>query len=172
MIINGTAVDQLSFNVPSDFGNLGDLTSGVFHPSGGGAIYSPAPPEVMEGGGQGAWYFNGQMEIPFVGTAGADGNDLIAFLPGIRLSVCRKVNNELGIGNVAPQLAADRSGDYETRMLDDDASTATLPTNFPTGSDEPDIDDGANSFDGQAFGCFQNNGSGNEYVYFHVLVER
>ena len=167
MIISGTAVEEMRFNRPSEYSNLDSNSIGVFHPSGGGATYVTAPPEVMVDGNPGDWVFNGEMEVPDIGTAGAGGNDVIAFLVGIKQSICRKINEEHGLGATIPALSADRSGDYGDRMYDDGSTDYSLPT-----TDVNDIDDGSNSFDGKPFGCFQNGGGGGDYVYYHVVVER
>lgn len=167
MIIAGTGVEDIRFNRPSEYTTLDSNTIGVFHPSGGGATYNPAPADAMVSGTAGQWNFNGDMEVPDIGLAGADGNDIIAFLVGIKQSICRKINEEQGLGVTIPVLSADQSAEYVKRMYDDGTTDYT----FPSGTDEPDIDDGANSFDGQPFGCFQNAGGG-DYVYYHVVVER
>lgn len=173
MIVSGTAVSSLNFNPPADFANLESNQVGVFHPSGGGATYASAPPELMASGNPGTWHFNADLEIPDIGTAGADGNDLIAFLPGISLSVCNKVNTQLGLPNPPPVLATDLSAEYTKDMVDPDGPGGTAAT-FPTGTDEEDIADAGGTFDGQPFGCFRNGpvATPGEYVYYHVLVER
>ncbi len=166
MIIAGTSVEEIRFNRPSEYDDLDSVAIGVFHPSGGGATYNPAPADIMVDGNSGQWGFNGELEVPDIGLAGAGGNDIIAFLVGIKQSICRKINKEHGLGNVIPVLSSDLSTEYTTRMFDDGSSDYGLPSN-----DVPDITDGANSFDGRPFGCFQNNGGG-DYVYYHVVVER
>lgn len=166
MLIAGTSVDELRFNMPSEFDDLDTPSIGVFHPSGGGAIYIAAPPGVMASDTAGVWSFNGDMEIPDIGTNGVDGNDIIAFLAGIKQSICKKINEEHGLGTTIPVLNGDRSGDYTKRMIDDGTTDYILPT-----TDMPDIDDGSATFEGQPFGCFQNAGGG-DYVYYHVVVER
>lgn len=173
MIVGGTAVSTLNFNPPANFANLESTAVGVFHPSGGGATYAEAPPDLMASGSAGTWHFNSDMEIPDIGTAGADGNDLIAFLPGITLSVCNKVNSELGLPSPAPVLASDMSAEYTKDMVDPDGPGGTAVT-FPAGTDEEDIADAGASFDGQPFGCFRNGpvATPGDYVYYHVLVER
>jgi hypothetical protein len=182
MLVSGTTVDELNFNPPASFDNLSSTRVGVFHPSGGGAIYSTAPPDVMDSGNQGAWHFNANLEIPEIGTTGADGNDLIAFLPGITFSVCRKLNEELGItdvpngDDVIPDVAVDLSsagtsdGYDGDQLIDSTGPDANNDITFPTASDQPDIDDGSTSLDGQPYGCFRNTDG--TYVYYHVLVER
>ncbi len=166
MIISGTDPTEVRFNRPAEYTDLDSTEIGVFHPAGGGSTYNPAPADIMVSGNAGQWVFNAELEVPDIGIAGAGGNDIIAYLIGIKQSICKKINKEHGLGDVAPLLTADRSGDYADRMFDDGNSDYTVPT-----VDSPDIDDGSNSFDGQPFGCFQNFGGG-DYVYYHVVVER
>lgn len=167
MIISGTGVSELRFNRPEDFPTLDSDTIGVFHPSGGGATYIQAPKDAMTNDQPGDWSFNGELEVPDIATAGVDGNDIVAYLIGIKQSICSKINLEHGLGAAIPVLDSDRSTLYSKQMFDDGATDYLLPT-----SDVPDIDNGAGAFDGQPFGCFQNGGSGGEYVYYHVVVER
>lgn len=166
MMISGTAIDEIRFNQPEDFDDLDVPRIGVFHPSGGGAIYIPAPADIMVSETPGKWYFNGDMEIPHIGTEGVGGNDIIAYLVGIKQAICRKINEEHGLGSVIPMLNGNRASDYTEEMIDDGTTDYVLPT-----TDMPDIDDGSGGFEGQPFGCFQNGGGG-DYVYYHVIVER
>ncbi len=167
MIISGIGIDEIRFNRPSEFDDLDAVAIGVFHPNGGAATYIAAPSDIMLDGDAGDWSFNAELEVPDIGISGADGNDIIAFLVGVKQSICRKINEEHGLGLVVPVLSSDLSSDYTVRMFDDGSSDYS----FPTGTDEPDITDGSGSFDGQPFGCFQNAGGG-DYVYYHVVVER
>lgn len=167
MIISGVAVNELRFNrTGSEFDDLDSNDIGVFHPSGGNATYITAPADIMSGSSAGDWMFNGELEIPDIGLSGVGGNDIIAFLVGLRQSVCSKINEEYGIGSTIPVLDANRSVEYATRMYDDGAADYALPS-----VDVPDINDGAGAFDGQPFGCFQNT-AGGDYVYYHVVLER
>ena len=167
MIISGIGIDEIRFNRPDEFDDLDAVSIGVFHPQGGAATYIPAPADIMLDGQAGDWTFNAELEVPDIGIADANGNDIIAFLVGIKQSICRKINEEHGLGAVIPVLSSDLSSEYTTRMFDD----GSTDYDFPAGTDEPDITDGSGSFDGQPFGCFQNAGGG-DYVYYHVVVER
>ena len=179
IVSNNIAVTELEFNPPSDFGNCttngGLETQCVFHPNGGNATYVTAPPDVMANGSQGFWTFNGDFEIINVGvtTSGATtGNEVIAFLPGIRQTICSRINEELGLGTTIPNSGANRAGadpgtEGYLRIMDDGTGMATAnDITIGTGGDEAF----GGTFDGQAFGCFQNNGG--DYVYFHVLIEQ
>ncbi|MGH1397942.1 MAG: hypothetical protein ACRBCT_01880 [Alphaproteobacteria bacterium] len=173
-VSKGIDPTDMEFNPPSDFGNCS--TSGtdcVFHPSGGNATYAPAIADVMANGAQGTWTFNGDFEIVNVGltsSGAATGNEIIAFLPGIKQAVCSRINTELGISGI-PDTGTDVSGTDDTtegynRILDNGISFATTnDITIGTGGDA--VTGGA--LDGQAFGCFQNNGG--EYVYYHVIYE-
>lgn len=167
MIISGIGIEEIRFNRPSEFSDLDSTGIGVFHPQGGAATYNPVPAAIMVDGNIGHWVFNAELEVPDIGIAGANGNDVMAFLVGIKQSICRKINEEHDLGSTIPVLSSDLSADYTRRMYDDGSTDYT----FPTGTDEPDITDGSGSFDGQPFGCFQNAGGG-DYVYYHVVVER
>lgn len=167
MVISGTSVDEIRFNRPSEFSTLDTPTIGVFHPQGGTAVYSQAPKNIMVSGTPGDWVFNGELEVPDIGTTDASGsNDIIAYLIGIKQSVCKKIDEEYGIGSTIPVLSSDLSASYSKRMYDNGSSDYSLPT-----TDVSNIDDGSGSFDGQPFGCFQNAGGG-DYVYYHVVAER
>ena len=166
MVISGTDISEVRFNRPSEFANLDSNPIGVFHPSGGGATYIPAPADIMVSGNPGDWTFNGHLEVPDIGTAGANGNDIVAYLVGIKQSICSKINEKHGLPTTAPVLDADRSAQYTQRMYDDGTTDYVLPT-----ADVADIDDGSGTFDGQPYGCFQNAGGG-DYVYYHVITDR
>ncbi len=168
MVISGVSVEDIRFNRPNnnEFDNLDSTDIGVFHPQGGGASYIAAPEDVMADGKPGDWVFNANMEVPDIGLSGAGGNDIIAYLIGLRKSICTKINEEYGIGSKVPKLKGNHAADFETRMYDDGSSDYDMPE-----GDVPDIDDGAGSFDGQPFGCFQDGSSG-DYVYYHVILER
>jgi hypothetical protein len=166
MVIGGSNAEDLRFDQPSDFAGLTDLGVLVFHPEGGGATYITSPPDMMASAVQGTWYFNAEFEVENLGLSqsGSDGgNEIIAFLPGIRKGLCASVNEDLGISGV-PNTTNDMSSAYKTQMVDGytlPAGESVLGTAAANGTD---------SLTGQSFGCFQN--SGGEYVYYHVLADR
>lgn len=171
MIIGGVSVETLSFNVPSDFTNLGSNTAyGVFHPTGGGATYANAPADVMSNGLQGEWRFNAVNQINLIGQTNAttpeDGVDIIAFLPGVSQGVCRKINEELGITGIPAETDA---AYLATDNMVASAGGTTLKGIDDTGGIIGDTASSTNELNGQPFGCFDNSGV---YVYYHVLVER
>tara|TARA_R110001592_G_scaffold3525_34_gene20259 strand:+ start:33139 stop:33852 length:714 start_codon:yes stop_codon:yes gene_type:complete len=166
MIIAGTKVEDLRFNPPNELSKLKSVNVGVFHPEGGAAKYVQGPADVMVSGNPGDWTFNADLEISDIGSEGVGGNDIIAYLVGIKGRICSKINAQYGMGSIIPVLDGDRSGEYTARMNDDGISDYMMPTD-----DVPDIDDGEGVFDGQPFGCFQ-NADGGDYVYYHVILER
>ncbi|HEY0901724.1 MAG TPA: hypothetical protein VGD95_06335 [Micavibrio sp.] len=167
MIIGGTDVTTLKFNPPSTFSALTTLTEGVFHPNGGGATYSLAPPDVVTTSSIGEWTFNGENQIVNIGTTAATMTaaeaDLIAFLPDVSNSVCSKLNESLGLPTTAPEVTGI---DFTTQM-------DTTTPGFCNGGCGGTIGStgGADVLNGKPFGCFRNGAAG-EYVYYHVLVER
>jgi hypothetical protein len=183
MIIGGVDVTSIQFNAPSDFGNLTDPTFGVFNPSGGSATFSVAPQEMIAAGNtsffaanglsKGEWVFNSENQIDLIGTTDTGGPttstaDIIAFLPGITLSLCNRLNDELDLPTPPP---AEAGINYSTQMNGDGTSAPDI------GAGGGSIGDAANTaanapLDGHPFGCFQDSGATTRYVYYHVLVER
>ena len=164
LISNGVSVDQLIFDPPSAFGSLTatQLSQNVFSTTGGGATYALAPNSVMEdSSSSGTWTYNAQNQILNIGSDGAGGNDVIAFLSGVSSSICDRIHTQLGMGAVPA----------ETSVIlltpEKIAATPTIPA--PAG---PII--GAASgveavLTGQPQGCFTQGGL---YHYYHVVVER
>jgi hypothetical protein len=169
MIINGISYEQLKFNPPSDFAGLGsELTEGVFHPVGGGAAYAPAGANVMSNGTPGPWYFNASFEVENIGTSSAgnpDGNDFIAFLPGIKAAICDKLNEETNGITTIPVASAIASTDVD--VIYDDAAAETIPNE---NAEVIGVSAGTTTLSGQAAGCFR--GSDGVYVYYQVVGER
>lgn len=174
MIVGGTPIDQALFDPPSEFAS--DLTTpalqrrGVFHPSGGGAVYSDAPLEVMADGANPRWTFNVSYEVPQLGLTDVAnlGGDLIAYLTGITLPVCRQINEKAGFTNLVPPVINPALGNIGDQIeFDSGAST------FPTSTANPaDLNNGTNDFVAEPFMCFENGNTTGTYVFYHVLIER
>ncbi len=173
IVSKNITMDELEFNSPSDFGACtGGATSTtcVFLPAGGGATYVNAPADVMANGNPGVWIFNGQNEINQVGTtdSGADDNptattaEIIAFLPGIKKSICDKINDQLGIASTPTEANIDivTQKINGIDMIDGSGTTGSIG-----GAG------GEAVLNGQGFGCF-GQGGGPTYVYYHVLIEQ
>lgn len=179
MVIAGTDVNELKFNPPSDFSSLttdDETRSAVFHPQGGGAVFTNAPVDMMATSGPnpaGNWYFNMKNQIQDIGltdSGSSSGNDLIAYLPGVTQTVCRKMNEELGLGSSIPSGAAEATyipAGAQTGINDD-----FMNDSYPAiGNPDEIFGNGASArLKGQPFGCYDAGGS--VYVYYHVLVER
>lgn len=172
LIIDGYQDTQLLFNRPGEFSTDSEARE-VFHPVGGGAIYQAAPSEMLNPGESGDWFFNMEFEIPEIGLSSASsmgGNELIAFLPGITDSVCRRLNLEAGIEtnptDPIPESHTNFETDYETNIDDD----YTFPADEVILGDDTDPD--TNAYSGKPFGCFKNNGGDGDFVFYSVLLER
>lgn len=171
IVSNGISDIDLWFDRPP-YTNItaGEEFQVVFHPSGGGATYAEAPPDVMDPAGtnpDGEWFFNMDFEVENIATSenNTAGNEIIAFLPDIRRAICERINSELGITgipDITPTLA------LNVNKNDGEPISTVNPAANMIGSSN--MGAGAAELDGQAFGCFE-NGNG-EYVYYHVLVER
>lgn len=170
MIIGGVDVNNLEFNVPSAFGSLSSLGWGVFHPEGGGATYTTAPGDVMANSQPGVWHFNAENQINLLGSSSGVATpttgtaDLIAFLPGISLSVCQKINGELGLPDGTPTaIPTETNIDMATNMNN-------VTNGLCNGGCADTIGLDITALDGQPFGCFQQPAA--TYNYYHVLIER
>ena len=175
MIISGTSTEQLEFNQPSEFGSLTNNNFGVFHPTGGGAVFARGPSEVMASGNQTDWIFSSDYEILEIGLSDHGsgdtslGNDIIAFLPDVSANVCRKLNEELGISTSGAGTDTIPGGGISTANLPADANTMDSG-NTGIGADIDQID---GNFAGQPFGCLDvNDDDSAPYLYYHVLIER
>ncbi len=175
MIINGVTYEGIRFDSPSTFAALAGIEiQGVFHPSGGAAAYVQASPDIMVSGTSGTWYFNPYYEVENIGTADAadgDGNEFIAFLPGIKEAICKRVNEELGLGTSVPTATAiDNDNTGVQRVWDASTAAVSIPTETAI------IGSGATfatALSGQVAGCFKADAGGaSDFVYFQVLVER
>jgi len=170
MLVSGNVnASELYFTKPEEFaaGCAANVDRCVFHPSGGSATFSPAPPEVVTGTTPQRWNFNSQNEINLVGTsvggdaASATSADIIAFLPNVTEPVCRRINEQLGIGDTIPG---------ETGIVFDEPSDMDHNTaGIAAAGAGPTIGDDVAAFDGQPYGCFSQGGVN---VYYHVLIEQ
>lgn len=189
MTVGGTDVTTLRFDPPSVFA-IGITTSAlqalnVFHPSGGGAVFSLIPSNALVTPSTTAsWVFNSLNEINGIGTssastgASAPGNDLIAFADGLTSGLCQKINTELGVSTI-PVLTAAQTTTITAQQnvfLNDGTTANTTNLGLIASSTANDnLKDNATASSGvmanKPFLCVQNGASGS-YLYYHVLVER
>jgi len=176
MVLAGTNVTEIKFNSPANFPSV-DEDELVFHPRGGGAVYQVAPDDLIVGSASGEWTFNANFNIPQIGIDDeSDGNDIIAFLPGIAQNICERVNTELSIdtsgctttiGDIPDLDSAADNTDIDN-LMDESYNFAT-----ETGSGNTSTIQGQSctSFTGQPSGCF-NDTTGTRFVFYSVLLER
>lgn len=176
-ISDGITPSELEFNPPSAFNDCQTVggvvgVNCVFHPDGGGAIFSQGPADVMVSGTQTSWAFNSENQIQDIGrssganaTASATTADIIAFLVGIREGVCARINTELGISGIPVETTTIT---VTNGMVNADGST---PPGIAASGTGPTIGSDITALDGQPYGCFQNGTSG-PYVYYHALIEQ
>lgn len=170
IVSNGATPQELIFNPPSAFASLDadEIQLSVFHPTGGGATYALAPNSVTTETGQ-QWWFNGENQVNNIGLTVGSGApddtsaDLIAFLPNVKQAICNQIHAQLGLTTVYPTHAA---AIVELNQTDTygSATDKFLSTGITIGSG------GGNILSGQPQGCFLV--AADEYVYYHVLVER
>lgn len=151
MVITGSGATELEFDSDGT-----DSANEVFHADGGGAV-DQAPP-TSAGTATTYTYMptDGSVghHITGVGTDTAvSGQDVIVGVDGLSLAVCRAINTGLG-------LAATPTVEGTAVAMGTPLATAPSPTAANT----------FNSNSGEAFACVDN--TGNDYTYYHALVER
>lgn len=172
IVSNGVDQVNLNFDRPVDFATVCNATPApcVFHPSGGAATYIAGSAEVREAGSQADWIFTSDWLITDIGSTA---NDIIAFLPGIKPSVCKKINSELGItGGTDTDGDGVPAGPTAVPVLADAMDSGNLLIG-PAADGAHTI--GQTAFVGQAFGCYDSidaTVTANDLIYYHVLVER
>jgi hypothetical protein len=185
MILGGTRIENVLFNAPDAFSTI-SVNRLVFHPNGGGAVFQTAPADLMAGTAnqQGSWNFNAEYHVVGLGVDTVNGNDLIAFLPGVSAAVCRQANEQLGItpvgsacgasinaaAQVAPTFAAGANL-TNNQTIASAAATYTFPTAAGTAITATGPANCTTAFVRQASGCFWDTTSA-QYVFYSVLLER
>jgi hypothetical protein len=176
MTISGTDIADLEFNAPSEFS---DCSFGgancVFHPNGGGATYAEAPAAIMEDGNSAPWIFNANTTITDIGTNTlGSGNDLVAYLTGVKKAVCEEIAN---IEKIDPIPSITTPGlDNLTRA----GAQNYMDNNYTLGATTTPA--GANLPSGPAQGFWVTSAADTDYhgrslpnpyyTYYQVLVER
>lgn len=176
MTTDNHELTTLEFNAPSSFADLASPAVGVFHPSGGAVIYEDAPAALIDQQGPnptGKWVFSLNFEIKGISTDKAsslDGNELTAFMVGVRKDVCEQLNKRLGLPtNPFPTISGQS---YSTNMITS-LQTYYMDNDYTLPTTEYVIGAGANdtALAGRSEGCYFED-SGNSYIYYGVLFER
>ncbi len=171
MNLAGVSPDEMKFDLPGTAGfTAASVSTLVFHPQGGGALNKT---QSRETGITLTWYYNANYYVPGVGldpSTNSDGNDLIAFLPGVSNEVCQQINEGLKVdlstcSTVSNSIPVAAAMNY-TGLAESLDSTHSYPT---TAGNVVQCD-GGTAFDHQAAACFQ-DGSGTNYFYA-VLLEQ
>lgn len=165
---------SLEFNAPDDFSNLTSSSVGVFHPSGGGVIYEMGPSALIDnlgGNPTGQWIMTLNFEVKGIGTdatGSLNGNDLTAFMVGVKKEVCEQLNKRLGINTMPTENATTYSIDMITNQ-----QTYYMDHDYILPSAESVIGAGAGDsvLAGKAEGCYYESAA-KSYVYYSVLSER
>lgn len=179
MVLSGTDITQLEFDAPSVVLTTNERVS-VFHPRGGGAVFQQAPANLMANNQAGAWFFNANWDIPDIGLSdNADGNDLIAFLPGVTRAVCSAVNEEVNFVNditdcnstdgIIPDIDSGLTESNIRENIQIDTGGVIFP--FTNQEDLENSTPSCTAFKAHPAGCFF-DASNSEYVYYAVLLER
>jgi hypothetical protein len=168
LISNGTTPAELLFDLPpfTALTTTALQSRGVFYPTttsggGGGGTYIDAPSSVMANNLPGVWAFNSENQVTNIGTSSgttdANNADIISFLSGVKQSTCDSIHQRLGLAlTYATLTGIDVSSNMNV------ANPGIVPTAAAI------ITSGV--LDGQPQGCFQQ--PANNYVYYHVIVER
>lgn len=161
--LRGCKLTEISFaGATGSYANANaptDNTCHIFHASGGG-ISLQAPPEAALVTTTTPWVFSADMEINGVGsTCAADGcADLVAYIPGVKDSVCDAINELSGIDSPA------------TRPVQNDASYGTFQGTY-TYVDTMGDQVGTAKLSSKSAGCFQSTADG-VFVLYKVLLAR
>lgn len=150
MVITGSGATELEFDSDGT-----DSANEVFHADGGGAV-DQAPP-TSAGTATSYSYMttdgtNGHHIIGIGTDTTGSGQDVIVGVGGLSEAVCRAINTGLGL---------DAEPTVEGTAVDMDT---------PLGTAAGDTAHTFNSNSGEAFACVDN--TGNDYTYYHALVER
>lgn len=172
MMIQGVAAEELDFSVTAP------AQGGVFSAQGGQAPLASAEDTagahsqwrfkgapVAAGGGHTGWFIAG------LGTDGADGKDVFAFLDGLTLPVCTQILRALGLPEepLVEENAIDFSGAAEGTPQQ--TGGAGAGDTIGTASDAHVFSAWNGLEKPQPYACVR-NGKDGSYIYYHILVDR
>lgn len=185
MRASGTSLSEVSFENGAITGyansNCADDTCRVFLPAGGGITHAAPHPQWLEVTKDdepyyGEWHIAPDSCVGEVGSGGlgcggdgTDNEELIAFLPYIKKTLCLEINRQVGIP----------AGTGDEPPIDSGCPWSTGSTQRFTGSfvDAEEISSvPASLLAGQQNGCFKMGICGaylpNTYIYYQVLAPR
>lgn len=164
MMMHRIDITELEFNPPSAFGTLTSTEVGVFHPQ-FGTTYVTASKNLMANDAQGPWFFNMNFEVDALGTSSAGslaGNDLMAFLPGVKANVCQRIDELIGLSTI-PSIS---NAAYATDAAENMDTAYVLPsTEHNIGATD------LTELSGEPFGCYLETNTG-QYIYYFAIFER
>ncbi len=134
----------------------------VFNPAGGAVNWKP-PAERANNGDE--WVFTGANRVKGLGAVGnATDAELLAILPNVKLPVCQKINEQLGL------TAANTAPPQENL----DSSLTLFQGAFPIAPKLIEEKGGGTALDGVLSGCFQGDTTpaAGTYHFYHVLIQR
>ncbi len=152
MMMSGTNVNNLNFNVPSDAAyDTAPYTNKIFHPSGGGLSVGTKDTNLFVSTAltpAAGWYMNRFNNIGWTPTAS---NDVLLTAYGIKKSVCEKINKKI------------------TGKTDIPAVTGTLAAYFVKDNGNTQLTKNeCSACEGYPTLCVTNAGS-TVYVYYNII---
>jgi hypothetical protein len=142
MLIRGSSVSGIQFDIPGESGYTSNVEDQVFHPEGGGVVNQSPDAEALTTS-SGSWEFNTDFTVSNIGTSDPE---MVAVLGNIKDGICENINQQLTGDDTIPSVT-DAISDLES-------GTVSLS--------------GA-GIDGQPFLCVEAS-DGN--AYYHVLLEQ
>lgn len=171
MIVSGTAVEDLEFNQPTDFGSCSSPEVCVFHPNGGGATYQSPTSTISENPAV-SWIYSAVFEVDNIGSDSPGdfaGNEITAVLFDVKKNICESMHERLGIVSIPVinvayfPIISNLIGGYMNHLFTPATERYILGAAGANGTD---------SLTGQIQGCFASNEATPKYFYYQVLVER
>jgi hypothetical protein len=161
--LRGCKLTQLSFEgaagTYTNAATPADNTCKMFHASGGGITVQDPPAAALVSTAT-KWVFSASMEVNQIGTtcAASACTDLVAYIPGVRDTVCDAVNAMTAID--VPT----------TRPTQNDATYNPFQGTY-TYVDTIGDQAGTAKLSGKTTGCFQSAGD-NAFIVYKVLIAR
>ena len=163
--LRGTKLEDLRFSYTdvseTDYGTYGhDPRNEIFNPNGGGIIYKKPPELAMDDPSTAQYQFINRNGVKGIGTTCSDKrcSDLLMVAAGMKESVCKAVNKQLGVENPndAPPVESDIEGNGFFK--------GTFTYSETVGDDDPVLD-------GVKEACVYEENE-KQYTYYKVLIAR